>query len=38
MENVVFEVVTKAGFTLAAIVAFVAWANAGYPMFTIVRR
>lgn len=38
MGNVVFEVVTKAGTLLAAIIAVVAWYNAGCPFWTITRR
>lgn len=38
MESVVFEVVTKAGLLIAGIVGFIAWANAGFPFYTISLR
>jgi uncharacterized membrane protein len=37
MEAVIFEVVTKAGMTLAVIVGFIAWRAMGSPWFTITR-
>lgn len=38
MEAIIFEVVTKATLFLAAIIAFIVWMNAGFPMWTITRR
>jgi hypothetical protein len=38
MEAIVFEVVTKAGLFLAAIIGLICWHNAGCPFWTISRR
>lgn len=38
MENVVFEVVTKAGLLIAGIVGLAVWVNAGCPVYTITRK
>lgn len=38
MEAIVFEVVVKASFLLAGIGGFIAWANAGFPFYTVTLR
>lgn len=38
METVVFEVLTKAALLMGAIVAFIVWANAGFPFYTVSLR
>lgn len=38
MEATIFEVLTKCLLTLGGIVAFLVWANAGFPFYTITRR
>lgn len=38
METVVFEVLTKAALLIAGIVAFILWANAGFPFYTVTLR
>jgi hypothetical protein len=38
MQAVIFEVLTKAVLLMVGIGAFIVWANAGFPLWTITRR